>query len=82
MRIEVDLDETTYKGLQNMARSTGRTVEQLVGMMLAVSVKSMVKMIGAGGVEGLLKMVDSLRQVEGVKTFEEDWQKAREENPK
>jgi len=81
-KIEVDIDETTYRGLQNMAKSTGRSTEQLVGMMLAVSVKSMVKLIGMGGPEGLLKMVDSLRQVEGVKTFEENWQRAKEEKPK
>lgn len=78
MRIDVDLDETTYKGLQNMAQHMNKPVGELVSMMLAVSVKSMVKVIGGGGVEGLMKMADSLRQVEGVKDFEQDWQKAKE----
>jgi muramoyltetrapeptide carboxypeptidase LdcA involved in peptidoglycan recycling len=79
MKIEVNIDETTYKALQNMAGHMNKPVGELVSMMLATSVKGMVRVIGGGGVEGLMKMADSLRQVEGVKDFEDDWHKAKGE---
>ena len=79
MKIEVELDEITYKALQNMAQHMGKPMGEMVALMLSLTVKQAVKMIGGSGTEGLLKMAEGLRQVEGVKDFETDWNKAREE---